>query len=345
MKVDRLKLIAALEIVVPGASTSTQISGCDRVTAFNGHLYTFSDTIAIRTKFKFPEELEVSVSIYDLLTTLKRYTVPEVSIELKDAVLILKGGKAKASLKTFPVMKNSVLYLAPPPMIDLPSDYYDAFVSCLIPGNKTTFAGILFDGFSAMSTDRNRINFVEFSKDSPRFWINDSGVKVIIKAGNIFTSYGVSMSHLWVMDGTTVMTFRRLNDEQYQTDLIRTYYGMCKIEEVPNFDIPVGLLEAANRAAPFTATEENLHPIEITISPEGIEVKTHSGSDAYEELVEFDDPLDVEPVTLKVDYTQFLYGLKKSTKMGVKHIQRETHEYLMLVLYGERSTLMLNTLK
>lgn len=345
MTVNRTELVKALEVVMPGTATESILAGGSRVTIYNNRLYTTRDILSISTPFVFPESLEVSVSADDFFSVLKRFTEENIQISVKDNSLIVKAGRAKATMRIYPMAKNSPLFFESPTLIELPSDYFDAIVSCYIPGNKTTHAGVFFEGMASMSTDGKRINYVELSKDSPRFWINDLSAKTLIRMGNVFTVYGVSPSHVWFVSDTATIAVKRLNDEKYQSEAITSYYSLCKASEVDHFDVPEGLYEATMRAAPFTTLDDALYPVTLNISKEGIEVNTKGNADSYEEFVEYLDPLDIAEVSLKVDYAQFLYGLKKSTLMGVRSITKGDHNYLMLVLYGANSTLMINTLR
>jgi hypothetical protein len=105
-------------------------------------------------------------------------------------------------------------------------------------------------------------------------------------------------------------------------------------------NIPEGLAQAVQRAAPFTEVVESLQPVQLTFMPEGIHVAVEQGKDSYEELIEFEEDIDIENDVIKVDYAHLLYALKRCNRMGVATIQTRK----MLVLYATNSTLMLSTL-
>jgi hypothetical protein len=179
--------------------------------------------------------------------------------------------------------------------------------------------------------------------DFPRFWINDNCVKVLIKCGNVFDRISVTDAHVWFTSDDLLVAVKRLNDEKYQIKGIQEFQAMCTEEIVKPFDIPPGLYEAIQRAAPFTSLEEKVHPIRLAFSTSGIEVSAKQGLDSFEETI--DAELPVEVAYLSVDYAQLLYGLKKSTKMGITTLKRGLYEFTMLVLYNDKSTLMLNAMR
>jgi hypothetical protein len=340
MKLNRKELVAALEFVMPGVSTSSFISGSDLVTFKDGGIYSTSGVISMMALYDTPEELEVAVNASELLSVMKRFDVAEVDVKVGEDKLIIKAGKAKATLAIAPVIKNSPLYFEDRTLIPLPSDYFDAIVNSHIAGNKHKLAGAYFEGKEAMSTDGKRINYTELTTDTMKFWINDASCKALIKCGHIFPAYAVTPSHVWFSSSIGTVAIARLNDEGYQADAVRTYYGHCKESKVDTIDIPAGLYEAVQRAAPFTEVIESLQPVQLAITPEGIQVTVEQGKDSYEELIEFEEELSIEPETIKVDYSHLLYGLKRCNRMGVATIG----EGKMLVLYSVNSTLMLATL-
>ena len=343
MELNRKSFLEAIEAVLPGTANRSIIAGADRITAYKNRLYTTNGLISMSRVFEFPEEIEFSVNASDLHLTIKRLTTDEITLSMGNAKLIIKSGKSKASLGTYETQRNSVLWMEHPTWIELPSDYYDAMDYCMIPGNKSQLSGIFFSGLAAMSTDTKRINYVTLSSDSPQFWINDASAKAILKAGNVFTAFAVEPGEVWFRSDDLFIAVKRLNDELYQYKSIKEYHEMCKEEE--SYPLPKGLAEAVVRAAPFIELEEKAHPVSLFISNEGIEITSKNGTDSYVELVEFDEAAEFPATTVIVDYAMLLHAMKKCDRFAIKDLTKGQYSYTMMVLYGNGSTVMLNTMR
>jgi len=335
MIVNRKLLVDQLSMVLPATGTGPE--GSSRVVFENNALSAYNGHIAIEVPCSM-KDIACSVNASELTTILRRFDTAECDISLTEDKFIIKAGKAKASLKLFPIVHSSCLFLDRPTGIPFPSDYHDALATCHIPGNKHLLAGAFFSGTSAVSTDGMRINHVTLSEDTNKFWINDTAIKTILKYGNVFTQYAITDGHVWFRNDELVIAVNRLNDELYKIDKVKAYVETCK--DVDTVYIPEGLYAVVQRSAPFTETEQSLQPIQLSFLPTGIYVAVDTAHGAYEEMVEFEDELPVAEETVRVDYAHLLYALKRSNAIGIKHIGDDR----MLVLVSETGIVMLGTL-
>ena len=159
----------------------------------------------------------------------------------------------------------------------------------------------------------------------------------------MFTAFAVEPGEVWFRSDDLFIAVKRLNDEMYQYKSIKEYHEMCKEEE--SYPIPKGLAEAVIRAAPFIELEEKAHPVSLFISNEGIEITSKNGTDSYVELVEFDEVVEFPATTVVVDYAMLLHAMKKCDRFAIKDLTKGQYSYTMMVLYGNGSTVMLNTMR
>lgn len=344
MLINREDFLKSLEAVMPATSNSSVVVGYDRIAFYKNKVYATNGIISIAHKCVFPKPIECSVKVSDILAIIKRMEDDEVDVAHIKNKLVIKAGKAKASIGTYDIQKNSSLWIQTPTYIELPSDYYDAINCCMVPKNKSNLAGIYVSGNAIMSTDGKYINYATLSKDSATFWINDVSAKALIKAGNIFTEYAVESNEVWLNSEDLTIVIKRLQDTSYQSSAIKWYYDACK-DTANTVEIPANTLSVIDRASLFSNTDGQINPITLFISEIGIEITSGSGENSYTELVEFMEVPMIESTTIRVDCGALAQAIKNCNRFKVQNITRNDHSYTMLVLFGHSNVVMLNTLR
>lgn len=97
MKVNREKLLAALNQVKPGLANKDIISQSTSFVFSEGFVITFNDEISIATNLDIG--FEGAVIAEKFLKLLTKLTTEEIEIEVKNNELVVKSGKDKAGLK------------------------------------------------------------------------------------------------------------------------------------------------------------------------------------------------------------------------------------------------------
>lgn len=106
MKVNRKELAAALEAVKPGLTNKELMAQTAAFMFSGGRVYTYNDQISIN--HAVPVNLEIAVKSDEIYALLKRMPDDEITIELTDTELLVKGRKNKAGIALQSEMKLPV---------------------------------------------------------------------------------------------------------------------------------------------------------------------------------------------------------------------------------------------
>ncbi len=298
MNINKKELLEALEIVKPGLSTKEIIEQSTSFAFIKGKIITYNDEISISHPVK---NLKLTGAIkadefYKLLSKLKG---DEIEIDIQEAEILLKSGKAKAGIT---LQKEIRLPLEE---VDKPEDWKalpDNFIhhlrfamgACTSDMSRPilTCVNICSNG-TLYASDSYRL--VE-AKCSKKMGVNDfllpaSSAVHVVKLNPTQICLGNGWVH-FKTEGGTVLSCRVFED---------IYPDITPHIEVKGMQVefPKTIKDVLDRASVFAKRDHFLdEQLDITIGNNRIKVKGQSDAGWFEE--ECNMRYDKEPVTLMV---------------------------------------------
>lgn len=345
MTIDRDILLNTLQKCLPGVeSGASTVDGADAFYFTNDTIYAQSSVIAVSVPFA-PIGWNFGVKAVEFYNLIKRFS-GSIDINLKDNKIIVKAGKAKATLAILDNFIEDELS-GITGWLNLPSNFNDALYNAFIPSNKTNFSGTYIVDNNMYSTDRIKLNHCILNGDYfDSIWINDTVAKTVIKFGD-FTQYKNASGFIYFKnDDGLILRAKKLNAEQYPITQIKKYFSL--IENLDNrLPFPDDLVDAVNRATPLSDTSNKMTVVELTFSDEGITVSASRTSGEYVETVGWSEPdlWDGEPVTIKIDANHLIYGIKHGSYFRIFEMERSGEKIKTMVIYSDNSEHIIMTVQ
>lgn len=297
MQFKKSLLVRDLGRCMPGIAVGQiSLDGADCFVFENNYVHTYNSAISISEKLsqEFPNGVVNAVDFYNAIQKFPTddCELNEVSSESGNSWLITCG-KIRLTINLLDskdIMErfNNIL---PDESSWLPLDgkeFQSQLRLCFMPGNKSKFSGIMFKGDDLLSTDGWQINKGKLGVTFPKFvWINNDAVRNLM-GWDSFTALQVNKTWLqFKTEQDLVFSVKMLYSESVPIDTILS--SIQKIEAMENIGsgtFTEAFFKAIDRASGFSQKVEDYDNIELLFDENGVTVRSHKVSGAYEELVE-----------------------------------------------------------
>lgn len=337
MQVNKTALQAALEKCLPGLDKSSDIFYID-----TDVISTSNALINVNVPFDFDEDMKFAVKADDLYNLLKKFSMDEIDLSIKDNKIIVKNGKAKATLSILnQTMPSTWPTILPVSYVNLPDNFMSMLERCYIPNNTTQMSGIYILEGKMCSTDLKKFNVCTLSEPMPMMWLNDQTVKALLKQ-KAHTRYFLRAGVIsFRTDDGSTLNSRGLNAENYPIKVVEQYVGLIENSDAVEVELPETLVDVIKRASPLAEKTVDGSFVSLEFTLDGVKIVTETSGNSYEELCEFDCELEAPAIFL--DYKHCLYGLSRGTKAKIITTTRSNNELTILVLTNEQSLHILAT--
>jgi hypothetical protein len=337
--INRAIFLSSLEKCLPGVDTGNiSIEGADTFHFHKNTITTANNLITVNAPFAFPEPIDIFVKALDFYNLIKRLSAVEIDLALKNDRIIVKAGKAKATLAPLTIKQET--FSIQDAWKPLSADFIPSFELCYIPLNKSQMAGIFVNSKGIYSTDRIKINYVPHTcKDMTTFWINDIVIKAIIKYKDFSSfQYSDGLVGFRTDDGLEFIV-KRLNDESYPIKIIENYMLIAE-QAGDRLDVPDELSDAITRAIPMA----DIGTITLDILQDKIVVSSEKDTGIYEEEISYSGGLQ-DAVKIRVSCNHLLYGIKRGSHFKVLQMERGKDKFNTLIIYSDKGIHLINTLQ
>ena len=286
MRINKIILQKALEIVKPGLATKELIEQATSFAFIKGRIVTYNDEISISHPVE-GLEIEGAVKADKLYSLLSKIKTDEIEIEIKGNELILLSGRSKAGI---PIQMDIKLPLDEAigsigKWKDLPENFikhmFFTMSACARDASmpKFTCVNVSEEGFIE-ATDSFRIAHCKLRQGMPikTFLIPSSSVANMVKMNPNKIAEGNGWVHFKTAEGT-IMSCRIFEDAFPDTSSVLDITG----DEIP---LPKTISEVLDRAEVFARREHMLDEIvEITLQDRKFKIRAESDAGWFEEEV------------------------------------------------------------
>lgn len=261
MKVNRTKLLEALETVAPGLTARDVVEQSACFAFKDGDVYTFNDEVACRRKS--PLDFEGAVQADPLLQVLRRLPEDTIHVDLEDAELIVRGKNRKAGIR---VEENVVLPIdkveAAEDWKPLHEDFADAlFITTKCAGkDESMFANtcIHFTPKCLEACDNDQaVRYKIKLKISGEALVRAKSLQHIIPLGMTEIAESETWMHFRNATGL-VFSCRRSTETFEEIDSILDMEGEPLV-------LPKGLGEAATKAEIFASENQDTNEVVVEL--------------------------------------------------------------------------------
>lgn len=289
-------LVEDLAKCMPGISTGqVTLEGADSFVFKDGYVHTYNSAISVSEKLSqnLPDGVVNAVDLYSALLKFPEDDCELETVETKTGQgWLIKCGKIKLTvnlLKSDNIMERFT-NITPDEKnwISLDGQEFQNLIKlCSIPSNKSKYSGIIFKDNSIISTDGWQVNVATSKTQFPYTWINNDAAKSIM-SWNSFT--GVQLNHTWLQfktEDSIIFSVKVLFTESLPIDLILSSITKTEsLENLGNGTFSTTFFDAVDRASNFSQKVEDYSTVDLIFDTEGITVKSHKSSGAYEEYVD-----------------------------------------------------------
>lgn len=327
-KIKQEELLAILTRALPGIEKGNSlIEGADTF-VFDGTLgtvRTYNDNISISVTATALMGLSGALKATDFWKAVKKFTAPEIEIEIAEDAWRLKCGRAKSTLTRFQDSISEFLKCIDTDVTEwkpLPEDFADALRLCSISGNKAAKRGCFVEDGVLYSTDGKVLNRYVFDPEGPGvgdLYLDDPAVLELLKLGK-FTEISIGSGWAHFRSETEIVFSAKLKDRtDYPLDGIRNYFATADGETpILSTVLPKTLVGAADRVGVFEQEKDGAAAIEFTLSSEGIFLSSKRVSGGTEEDVPWDSPVTLaSPVSALVDPSFLIAAALKAPNISV----------------------------
>lgn len=251
-KINRLKLLDALEKTKPGVASKEFIEQSTFFVFTAGMIITYNDEISVAHPMKEIEGLEGAIKAEEVYKLLKKMNDEEIEIEVIGNEFRIRGKNVEAGLMLESEIRLPIIHNAEPKnWKPLPDDFLPAlkFVvfSCSQDMSKPVLTCINVTPSYAEASDGFRVTRYNFSDSLPisNFLIPESTVSHIIKYDVVDINVEEEWAHFQTREGT-ILSCRIFNDAFPDIDSM-------KILEVegPELTLPKSLSQVIERVSVF----------------------------------------------------------------------------------------------
>lgn len=326
MQFKKSLLVEDLSKCMPGISSGqVTLEGADSFVFENNYVHTYNSAISVSEKLS-QEMPNGVVNALDLYTALQKFPeddciVEETQTNAGKKCWLIKCGKIKLTVNLLESNNNIMerfTNITPEESewINLNGqEFQDALKLCFMPSNKTKFAGVVFKDNYLISTDCWQINKATISTNLPFAWINNDAAKSL-SSWNSFVA--VQLNRTWLQfksqDGV-IFSVKTMFTENLPIDLIESSIEKTSaMNNVGSGSFTQEFFDAIDRASNFSQKIDEFNSVDLAFDSNGVTVRSHKSSGAYEEYVEgIKCPVainvHVDPAMLmstKGKFTQFL---------------------------------------
>lgn len=285
MKINKKELQEALEIVKPGLSNRDLIEQTTSFAFLNQRVVTYNDILSISHPLK-GLEIEGAIPAELLYKFLGKIKKDEIDISIEKNEIILKSGRAKASLTLENEVKLPLSEVAVnSKWFDLPTDFIQ-FLKFAIPccSNNAitaiiTCVNVTKEGFIEAS-DNYRILRCQLQQEMPvnTFLLPSKSALEVVKLNPVQVAEGRGWIHFKTEEDTIISC--RILEEKYP--LISSLLNVSGIKVT----LPQCIEEVLERAMVF-AKRDNIfdEAVEIELGDNKLKIQSESDSGWFEEDV------------------------------------------------------------
>ena len=299
MKINKVDLQKALEIVKPGLASKEIIEQSTSFAFIKGHAVTYNDEISISHPID-NLKIEGAIKAEELYQLLNKITTEEIEIEISDKEIILKAGRGKAGLVLQQEIKLPLEKIDNKGWKDLPEGFIEAikFVSfCCSPDMSRpilTCIHIRKDGIIE-ACDNFRAVWYQIDKLlMPSFLLPNSSTQHLIKHNimQIKTTKG------WVHFKTkedTIFSCRIFDDNYVDTSNL---FDLSK--KTNQIKFPKTIAAILGRARVFAKQDHSLdEEVQLNIADNKLTIKSKGASGWFEESANI--RYDKDPITISIN--------------------------------------------
>ena len=342
MKINKNNLLSVLEKVAPGADErENMLEGTDSFAFTKGGVHSYNDYISISSPFVFEGgEVEGSVKAKDFLKILKKFPDDEIEGEVKGDRWCLVSGNLKVNINfvksdTLPYLKD--ILANDKDFIDVDESFQRGLTLCYINNNAHKYRGVACSGDKFYSTDGMRVNIYELAENLPPFYIDEEGIKQIIKIPKIKSLHiGEGWAHFKDGDGV-VFSCRVKNYKDFGLG------GVQAIEEKNRYmdgdimvDLPAAFPEMVERASILALDMTGRDALKMTLEDKFLSLYGERVSGDIHEKIEIDAKID-KPVTVYLG-SDFLKEVVKKTNSLYLKFDTDKGMYLTVGFENEAKT-------
>lgn len=350
MTISRAELLKALEEAMPGVETGMALlEGADTFVFSDGFIHTYNDNISVSAPFAFPEEVSGAVKAQEFFNLIHKLSGESLKISCDEKSWTIKDGDAKI---TFSVLEQSSLkkvHEISPKAAEwspLPENFMDCLKFCLFTINRSALSGVTAKEEVMMSTDERRVNWCKLSSPMEFFWISE---KAAIELSKLKAPENYFLSSSWIhflTKDNTMFSCKRLKTEKHPIEKIR---GVIQNHAYKEGDVkgilPASVLDAVDRANTLAMNLEAFEAVQLTISPENIEVFSERSTGKYLEKIAWDKPFekDFPTVTIIIPSNMIGDGMRKSSSFYLHEEKRGDRSAIRVIFENPVGIQLVNT--
>jgi len=280
----RIDLLQALEIVKAGLTSEE--GPVEQGTAFvfiKGRIYTYNDVVSISTSVDdLPEELSGAIHAKELMKLLGKLQSDEIQIEVNDAEVLMKSGRAKAGFTLQQEIKLPLDEIGERgKWMKLPEEFTKALgftmTTCSRDASRPvlTCVNIRSDG-RLESSDNLRISIYQIDKmPTKTFLLPAVAAQIITKYAVTHIAEGSGWAHFKA--GAVEFACRVFDDNFPNVDSTLEVEGTA-------VELPIKTQEILDRAAVFCTQEQILdQKVTVTISEKRLKMRANGDTGWFEE--------------------------------------------------------------
>lgn len=281
MNINREQLMKTLALVRPGLATKENIEQSTSFVFMDGRVFTYNDEIAVSHPVDFG--MDGAVSATEFFNLLSKTKESELTAEVTESGLVIKGKKYKASIRLQAEITLPIDQISPPDKWnELPEDFADAVKFCLFSLGRDMTKPVL----TCIHADADVVESCDGFRLTRRFFEKSAFDKPILIPGNAakdLTSY--KPTHYSVVGGW--LHFKTAEDTMFSC---RTFDQL----EFPNLDkfisdeggklkFPSDMKETLDRAGIFSNSSNRDH-VKIALKEGEMVVRGEGETGWFEEV-------------------------------------------------------------
>lgn len=311
VNIEKAGLLAAIKKVLPGVERgSTTIDGADQILFTGVSVSSYNGEVAVTAPCN-TQGLSFSVKGMDFYNLVSKMNDLNLTIELADKKLKIKGGRTKAmmALLDASVIRESVGALELDKLNYSPftEEFLGGVRLCALSGNVESTRGIAVADFGETSAifgaDTNRVCVYPLDTKMSPFWVDDSTFNDALKVG---TPKEYSVSDIWLhlrYEDGAVFSAHLKDLTPYPVDYCTTLVGA--IDQLPvivSGRLPSTLAEAVSRVSILASgvDTKNTKLVELTFRNEELELYAEKMGGEASETIPWETPVNGDPQEAKV---------------------------------------------
>jgi DNA polymerase III sliding clamp (beta) subunit (PCNA family) len=285
MKIEKAKLMKALEIVKPGLASKEMIEQSTSFAFMGGRVVTYNDEISISHPVE-DMDMTGAVQAEELYQLLGKLKSKEVNLIIKDNEIRLKSGKARAGITLQEEIRLPLEELGDfGDWVEVPGMLMEAMHFCMFSASTDMSRPVLTcvhvsDTGFVESCNNFRLTRYELGEPSPvgDFLIPVGSVKALVKYHITHMASGQGWIHFKSKDDT-IFSCRVFEDEYPDVSGLLGVTGHT-------FTFPETLREVLGKAAIFSKREQFLdETVDVSILPGEMKVRSEDIVGWFEEKV------------------------------------------------------------